>query len=180
MKFNTVEIEGLIVIEPTCYIDNRGFFMETYHALRYTESIGQHIFMQDNESLSHKNVLRGLHFQLPPFAQGKLVRVVCGSVQDVVVDLRSNSPTFGQYFSILLSAENKLQLWIPPGFAHGFLALENNTLFSYKCTKVYHKDSERTLLWNDPDLNIQWNIPDPIVSEKDSQGMLFKNFNSPF
>ena len=137
-------------------------------------------FVQDNESISKKNVLRGLHFQIPPFAQGKLVRVVSGSVLDVAVDLRKGSPTYGKHEIVELSADNKRQFWIPPGFAHGFLSLEENTVFNYKCSNYYSPVSERTIKWNDPDLNIDWQINEPIVSEKDQNGLDFVNFVSQF
>ena len=127
-------------------------------------------FVQDNESMSGKGVLRGLHFQRPPFAQGKLVRVVRGSVLDVAVDLRKNSKTYGKWESSVLSADNKLMMWIPEGFAHGFLVLEDNTIFQYKCTNYYNKESESGIIWNDPDLKINWGIENPVVSEKDLQG----------
>jgi dTDP-4-dehydrorhamnose 3,5-epimerase len=130
--------------------------------------------------MSHKGVLRGLHFQRPPFEQGKLVRVIQGSVLDVAVDIRKGSPTYGQHKSILLSGENNLQFWIPPGFAHGFLTLEDNTIFSYKCTGPYSIESEGSVLWNDKDLNIDWNISSPIVSEKDQIAETFIQFKSPF
>lgn len=137
-------------------------------------------FVQDNESKSQKSVLRGLHFQVPPHAQGKLVRVIKGAVNDVAVDLRKHSPFYGKWVSQLLSEENKLMLWIPPGFAHGFVVLEDETIFSYKCTAYYHKASERGLRWNDPQLNINWGIQDPLLSEKDKNAPLFIDFNSPF
>jgi dTDP-4-dehydrorhamnose 3,5-epimerase len=137
-------------------------------------------FIQDNQSLSHKGVLRGLHFQAPPFEQGKLVRVIQGSVLDIAVDIRTSYPTYGKYESVLLSGENKTQFWIPPGFAHGFITLENNTIFCYKCTSVYSKKSEGSILWNDPHLNINWKINEPIVSSKDKKAKLFENFKSPF
>ena len=137
-------------------------------------------FVQDNESKSSKGVLRGLHFQKPPYAQGKLVRVVKGSVMDVAVDLRKDSPTYGKWESVVLSEDNKLQFWIPEGFAHGFVTLEDETVFNYKCTNIYNKESEGSLLWNDPDINIDWNIENPILSEKDKVSPLFKNFETPF
>ena len=136
--------------------------------------------MQDNESMSQKNVLRGLHFQAPPFAQGKLVRVMQGSVLDVAVDIRKTSPTYGEWKSVKLTQQNKWMYWIPPGFAHGFIALEDNTVFFYKCTNVYNKESEGSILWNDPTLNINWNIKNPVLTEKDKQAQLFEDFNSPF
>jgi dTDP-4-dehydrorhamnose 3,5-epimerase len=137
-------------------------------------------FVQDNQSLSQKGAVRGLHFQAPPFEQGKLVRVVQGSVMDVVVDIRKNSPTYGQSFCIELTAANQLMFWIPPGFAHGFETLEDQTLFLYKCTNVYNKASEGGLLWNDPQLGIKWQTSEPIVSDKDLILPAFANFNSPY
>jgi dTDP-4-dehydrorhamnose 3,5-epimerase len=137
-------------------------------------------FCQDNESLSNKNVLRGLHFQKPPFAQGKLVRVISGRVLDVAVDIRKSSETYGKYQMVELSAENKKMFWIPPGFAHGFLVLEENTVFSYKCSNYYSPESEGTIKWNDKDLNIEWPISKPNVSEKDNVGEDFVNFVSLF
>ena len=137
-------------------------------------------FVQDNQSISIKGVLRGLHFQKPPFAQGKLVRVVKGAALDVAVDLRKGSPTYGQWESVEITGENKLMFWVPPGFAHGFVSLEDGTVFVYKCSNIYNKASEATILWNDPDLNIDWKVENPLLSEKDLQGMLFKDFVSPF
>jgi dTDP-4-dehydrorhamnose 3,5-epimerase len=137
-------------------------------------------FVQDNESKSQKNVLRGLHFQKPPFAQGKLVRVIRGAVLDVAVDIRKSSPTFGKWASIELTQDNKWMYWVPPGFAHGFVTLEDNTTFFYKCTNMYNKESEGSILWNDPDLNINWQTDQPILSEKDKTSPLFKDFISPF
>lgn len=137
-------------------------------------------FVQDNQSLSQKGAVRGLHFQAPPFEQGKLVRVVKGAVRDVVVDIRKNSATYGQHFSIDLTEENQLMFWIPPGFAHGFETLQDNTIFLYKCTNLYNKASEGGLLWNDPSLNIKWQTSDPIVSDKDMVLPTQNNFVSPF
>ena len=124
--------------------------------------------------------MRGLHFQSPPFAQGKLVRVIIGAVLDIALDIRKNSPTYGQHVSIELTEENKTMFYIPPGFAHGFLTLRDNTIFSYKCTNLYNKASEGTVLWNDSNLNINWNIQNPLLSEKDIMGTPFKEFNSPY
>lgn len=137
-------------------------------------------FVQDNQSLSQKGAVRGLHFQAPPFEQGKLVRVVKGAVRDVVVDIRKNSATYGQHFSIDLTEENQLMFWIPPGFAHGFETLEDNTIFLYKCTNLYNKESEGGLLWNDPALGIKWQTAEPIVSDKDQILPTLNNFISPF
>ncbi len=180
MDVKTGKLDGLLVIKPEVFQDRRGCFFESYHLKRYSEAGLNVSFVQENESFSHRNVLRGLHFQLPPFAQGKLVRVIRGAVLDVALDLRKNSPTYGLAETIVLSENNKLQLWIPPGFAHGFLTLEDDTLFLYKCTDYYNKESECAILWNDPDLDIPWNIENPVVSDKDNQAMLFKDFKSPF
>lgn len=180
MEVLTTFIEGLLVLKPKVFMDERGYFFESYNQNVLKAAGIDHVFLQDNESLSSKGVLRGLHFQKPPHAQGKLVRVVKGKVLDVAVDIRKNSATYGKYFSIELSGENKWMFWIPPGFAHGFVTLENDTVFSYKCTDLYHKESEGGLIWNDPELNIQWGVNDPIVSEKDKLGMLLNEFKSPF
>jgi dTDP-4-dehydrorhamnose 3,5-epimerase len=132
-------------------------------------------FLQDNESRSQKNVLRGLHFQLPPFAQGKLIRVIRGAVLDIAVDIRRNSPTFGKWVSMELTGENKWICWIPAGFAHGFVTLEDDTIFTYKCSAMYNKASEGSIRWNDPELNINWGITDPLLSEKDKVAPLLKD-----
>ncbi len=180
MEVSSTFIDGLLVLKPTIFKDDRGHFFESYN-IQTAKNVGiGYSFLQDNESCSSKGVLRGLHFQAPPFAQGKLVRVITGSVLDVAVDIRKNSPTYGKHYSILLSGENKWMFWIPPGFAHGFIALEDDTIFSYKCTEVYNKASEGCLIFNDPDLAIDWGVTSPNVSEKDIQGSLFKNFISPF
>lgn len=175
------EIEGLVVLEPRRFHDDRGYFFESFNTQKYAELLGEEtIFVQDNVSYSKKNVLRGLHFQSPPFAQGKLVSVVKGKVLDVAVDLRKDSKTYGQHEIVELSAENGLQFYIPPGFAHGFVALEDDTLFSYKCTNYYSPAHEDTLLWNDPKLGIDWNCSSPLVSEKDKIGKKIDTFVSPF
>jgi len=180
MIIKKVEIEGLLEIEPNVFQDDRGYFLESFRQ-DVLRSIGiDASFVQDNESASKKGVLRGLHFQVPPYEQGKLVRVIKGSVLDVAVDIRVGSPTFGKHCSILLSEQNKKQFWIPPGFAHGFLVLEDDTIFSYKCTGYYHKDSEGALRWDDPALDIQWNFTDPILSEKDKVAPLLSELVSPF
>jgi dTDP-4-dehydrorhamnose 3,5-epimerase len=174
-------IEGLYILEPRIFEDSRGVFFETFNDLKFKEEIGLDVeFVQDNESISKKNVLRGLHFQLPPFAQGKLVRVVSGRALDIAVDIRKNSPTYGKFQLVELSSENKKQFWIPPGFAHGFVALEENTIFNYKCTNYYSPVSERTIQWNDPLLNIDWKISEPIISEKDQKGLDFATFVTEF
>ncbi len=180
MKVVTTRITDLLIIEPDVYTDERGYFFESFQKINFRKLGIDADFVQDNESMSVKGVLRGLHFQVPPFAQGKLVRVVNGSALDVAVDLRKNSKTYGKWESVVLSAENKLMLWIPAGFAHGFLSLEDQTIFQYKCTNYYNKESEKGIIWNDPDLNIDWGIEKPLVSGKDLQGLHFKDISSPF
>lgn len=177
-----LEIEGLYILEPQIFEDERGYFFESFNQSRFESLVGTCVnFCQDNESFSHKNVLRGLHFQAPPFAQGKLVRVTQGAVLDIAVDIRSNSSTYGQYKAVLLSAENKRQFWIPEGFAHGFLTLEDETVFNYKCTNLYHKESEGGLNWNDPSLQIDWGITEqPVLSDKDRVEEHFSEFKTPF
>ncbi len=180
MEVNVTPIDGLVIIRPKIFADERGSFSETYNTQSFQAAGIKREFVQDNQSVSHKNVVRGLHFQAPPFAQAKLVRVVRGSVIDVAVDIRKNSPTYGRHYSILLSAENGIQFFIPEGFAHGFAALEDHTIFQYKCSNFYNKTSEGSLLWNDPALNIQWTIENPIVSAKDLEASLFADLKSPF
>ena len=180
MKIIKTEIEGLLIIKPRVFEDERGYFFESWSKSAF-ENAGLDInFVQDNQSLSSKGVVRGLHFQNPPFAQGKLVQVLKGSVLDVAVDIRENSASYGKHVSVLLSGENKTMFWIPPGFAHGFSTLEDSTMFSYKCSGVYNKESEGSLMWNDTDLNIDWQIKNPIISEKDQNSELFTNFKTLF
>jgi len=180
MLIETNHIEGLLVIKPDVFEDQRGYFFESYNEEKFRQLGIDMKFLQDNESKSGKGVLRGLHFQVPPYEQGKLVRVIKGAVLDVAVDLRKSAPTYGQWASIELSEKNKWMYWIPAGFAHGFLTLEENTIFFYKCTQVYHKESERGIFWNDTDLKIQWGNDQPLVSEKDKIAGKFKEFISPF
>lgn len=180
MEISTTPIEGLLILRPRIFKDERGSFSETYNTETFRKAGINCNFVQDNQSVSHKNVVRGLHFQAPPFAQAKLVRVVRGSVLDVAVDIRKNSPTYGKHFTILLSEENATQFFIPEGFAHGFVALEDNTIFQYKCSNFYSKESEGSILWNDTDINIDWNINNPIVSAKDQEAGTFASLNSPF
>jgi dTDP-4-dehydrorhamnose 3,5-epimerase len=180
LKITTNNINGILIIEPQIFRDSRGYFYESYNEAKFNEAGIDAKFVQDNQSLSQKGAIRGLHFQAPPFEQGKLVRVAQGAVMDVVVDIRKDSPTFGQSWSVMLSAENQLMFWIPPGFAHGFETLMDNTLFLYKCTNGYNKNSEGGLLWNDPALCIQWQTNDPIVSDKDQILPLLVDFISPF
>lgn len=166
MEVRKTSIEGLIEIFPRIFKDDRGFFLETYSRNAF-ESIGLNIsFIQDNQSFSKKGVVRGLHFQNAPFAQGKLVRVVSGRALDIAVDIRPNSPTFGKWESFVLDPDKNNMVYVPEGFAHGFTALED-CIFSYKCTNVYDKASESGLLWNDPELNIDWQVSNPNVSDKD-------------
>jgi dTDP-4-dehydrorhamnose 3,5-epimerase len=173
-------ISGLKLLQPVVINDDRGYFFESYHYETLKKTGIEDIFVQDNQSCSKKNVIRGLHFQVPPFAQAKLVRVIKGAALDVAVDLRKNSPTYGHHFSVILNDENQWQFYIPVGFAHGFAALEDHTIFAYKCSHFYHKNSERSILYNDKDLNISWNIDNPIVADKDLQAIHFKDFISPF
>lgn len=170
MNVIELEIKGLFIIEPKIFEDDRGYFYESYNRdqlLKYGIDID---FVQDNQSLSHKNVLRGLHYQNEPYGQDKLVRVIKGSVIDVAVDIREGSPTYGKWVKVFLSEKNKLSFLIPKGFAHGFITLEDNTIFSYKCSNVYNKQSEGGIIWNDPTIDIDWgvDIEDIIISDKDS------------
>jgi dTDP-4-dehydrorhamnose 3,5-epimerase len=167
------KLEGLLIIRPRVFEDERGYFFESFRLDRMREFGVKQDFVQDNESKSQKGVLRGLHFQNPPFEQGKLVRVVKGAVLDVAVDIRRDSRTYGEWHSQELTEENKTMLWIPPGFAHGFLTLKDDTIFQYKCTNYYNKESEGSIRWNDPDLKIDWGIENPVVSEKDNAAPLF-------
>ena len=180
MKLIKTEFEGLFLIKPNVFGDARGYFYEGFNK-KTLQSQGLDIeIVQTNISESQKGVVRGLHFQNPPFEQGKLIRVLKGSVLDVVVDIRTGSPTFGKYYSVELSEENKRALWVPAGFAHGFKTLEDQTLFYYNCSQVYNKESEGSIRWNDPQLKIDWGINNPIISEKDEIAPLFKEFESKF
>lgn len=180
MEIVESELKGLYVIKPKVFEDARGYFFESYSKESFAKS-GLHLdFVQDNQSLSQKGVLRGLHFQNPPYAQGKLVRVITGAVFDVAVDIRRSSPTYGKWFGLKLSEQNKWMMYIPEGFAHGFLTLENNTVFSYKCTGIYNKQAEDCLLWNDPDIGIEWGTDDVLLSEKDKAGKFLQSFQSQF
>ncbi|MGA9377889.1 MAG: dTDP-4-dehydrorhamnose 3,5-epimerase [Phormidium sp.] len=176
MKALATEIPEVLLIEPQVFGDSRGFFFESYNQRSFSEKTGVKLdFVQDNHSRSSKNVLRGLHYQIEQ-AQGKLVRVVWGEIFDVAVDIRKSSPTFGQWVGYLLSAENKRQLWIPAGFAHGFLVVSEEAEVLYKATDYYAPQHERSILWNDPDLAIAWPlISEPILSGKDQAGKLFKD-----
>lgn len=180
MKITKTNIDGLIIVEPEIFMDDRGYFFESWNVKKFQEVGIKDHFVQDNQSSSSKGVLRGLHFQNPPYAQAKLVRVIRGAVLDVAVDLRINSPTYGKHSSIILSDKNFKSFYIPKGFAHGFVALEDNTVFSYKCSEMYKKESEGCLIWNDKDLGIDWNVINPIISTQDTQGLYFKDFKSKF
>jgi dTDP-4-dehydrorhamnose 3,5-epimerase len=180
MELIETGFKGLILIKPKVFIDERGYFFESFNQEKF-ESIGiKENFIQDNQSLSNKGIVRGLHFQSPPHAQGKLVRVIKGAVQDVVVDIRKNSTTYGKSYSVELSEENFLMLYIPPGFAHGFATLEDQTIFSYKCTDTYHPECEGGLAWDDREFAINWSVTNPILSEKDKKYQAFSLFVSPF
>lgn len=168
------QLEGLFIVEPRVFGDSRGFFVESWNQRRYTEAGLPDTFVQDNFSFSRRGALRGLHFQ-NPLPQGKLVSVLEGEVFDVVVDLRRKSPTFAKTEAVRLSADNKRQFYVPPGFAHGFLVLSETALFHYKCTEFYSPKDEMTLLWNDPDLGINWPVANPIISEKDVRGLRLRD-----
>jgi dTDP-4-dehydrorhamnose 3,5-epimerase len=180
MQVIATPISDLWIIQPKVFEDERGYFFESYNSSLFKQHGINAEFVQDNQSLSQKNVLRGLHFQNPPFAQGKLVRVITGSVLDVVVDIRKNSLTYGKHFSLVLDDKNKTMLWIPPGFAHGFLTLQDNTIFSYKCTNLYDKNAEDSVRWNDPDIGIDWGTTTPLLSGKDKEAKFFKDLKSHF
>ncbi|PTM03904.1 MAG: dTDP-4-dehydrorhamnose 3,5-epimerase [Bacteroidetes bacterium] len=180
MQVIETNIPGLFEIMPQVFGDDRGYFFESYSKDAFARFDVNYEFVQDNQSLSNKGVLRGLHFQNPPYAQGKLVRVIQGAVLDVVVDIRKGSPTYGKHHKVMLSGENKMMFWIPPGFAHGFLTLVDNTIFSYKCTNLYNKESEGSVLWNDPELAIDWNVENPLLSPKDIDARPLSELNSQF
>ncbi|HCI7748579.1 TPA: dTDP-4-dehydrorhamnose 3,5-epimerase [Escherichia coli] len=170
MNVIKTEIPDVLIFEPKVFGDERGFFMESFNQKVFEEAVGRKVeFVQDNHSKSSKGVLRGLHYQLEPYAQGKLVRCVVGEVFDVAVDIRKSSPTFGKWVGVNLSAENKRQLWIPEGFAHGFLVLSETAEFVYKTTNFYNLNSERGIMWNDPNINITWPISEVLLSSKDQQ-----------
>ena len=180
MKIIGTNIKDVLIIEPKVFFDERGYFFESFNEVDFQKYGIQSQFVQDNISKSSKNTLRGLHFQINPFAQGKLIKVLKGAVQDIAVDLREASATCGQFTNILLSEENHRILYIPPGFAHGFLTLEDDTIFSYKCTAPYNKEAERVIIWNDAFLNIKWDTNNPIISEKDLKGKAFTEFKGLF
>ena len=181
MEVKKTKINGVFLIKPQVFNDNRGHFFESFNSKKFNEATGLDVqFVQDNQSLSSKNVLRGLHFQHPPFAQAKLVSVIKGEVLDVVVDIRKESDTYGEYIAENLNEENHHQLFIPEGMAHGFLTLKDDTIFSYKCSNYYYKGSEDGIIWNDSNLKIDWKIKNPLVSEKDQLAQNFTSFVSPF
>jgi dTDP-4-dehydrorhamnose 3,5-epimerase len=175
MKVTETKIAGVLMIEPKVFGDSRGFFLESFHADRYAEYGIESNFVQDNYSRSTKGVLRGLHFQ-KNYPQGKLVSVTSGVVFDVAVDIRQDSSTFGQWVGITLSADDHKQFYIPPGLAHGFCVLSDTADFQYKCTDYYHPEDEASIRWNDPDIGIEWNISEPILSEKDAKAPFLKDY----
>lgn len=185
MKLTQTDLPEVVIIEPRCFQDQRGWFMEGYHEAKFKHALSSlnlpvpNAFVQDNLSCSQRGVLRGLHFQRAPHAQGKLVQVLAGAVWDVAVDIRKGSPTYGRWVGVLLSGENKKMLWIPEGFAHGFLTLEENTLFSYKVTHHYAPESECSIRWDDFSLAIDWPLlpTGVILSDKDRQAPLFSDYN---
>lgn len=180
MNVIPTEIPDVVLIEPKVFSDLRGYFFESYNEESFRAmGIDEH-FMQDNQSKSVISTIRGLHFQLPPHEQGKLVRVVRGRIFDIAVDIRRGSPWYGQWVGRELSAENRMMLWIPAGFAHGFVVREDETIVSYKCTRVYHRESEASIRWNDPELAIDWGVENPVVSEKDSNVPFLADIESPF
>ena len=176
------EIEGLSIIEPKIFGDSRGYFYESYSQRDFEEKVAKVTFVQDNQSFSHYGVLRGLHYQNPPYTQSKLVRVIQGKVVDVAVDIRKGSPTYGKYVAVELTGENHRQFFIPKGFAHGFVVLSETALFQYKCDDFYHPEAEGAIMWNDPDFAIEWPIKaeDIELSEKDKHHPFLKDFESPF
>ena len=182
MKFIKTEIPEVIIIEPTVFGDDRGYFLESYNKKAFEENIGSVNFVQDNESKSSKGVLRGLHFQKPPFAQAKLVRCIEGSVLDVAVDIRKGSPTYGKHVTVKLSGENKRQLFVPRGFAHGFAVLSETAIFAYKVDNTYAPEHDAGIKYDDKELNIDWGITEEEIqlSEKDKNLSFFKDLDSPF
>lgn len=180
MKIVKTEIDGVLIIEPDFFPDARGFFFESYNKERYNKSGLKFDFVQDNISKSEKGTIRGLHYQIGENAQGKLCQVITGVVLDVAVDIRFGSPTFGKYFAVELSGGNHKQIWIPPGFAHGFSVLSDEAIFSYKCTAFYSKKDERGILYNDEELKIDWRVDKENVSEKDLKSKRFKEIDKDF
>jgi dTDP-4-dehydrorhamnose 3,5-epimerase len=180
LKITKTEIDGLLVIQPDIFKDDRGFFFESFSKRLYEELGITDEFVQDNFSKSKRGTVRGFHYQVGEKAQGKLCQVIEGEVLDVSVDIRFNSPTFGKHFAQILNSDLKTQIWIPKGFAHGFSVLSNEAVFSYKCTNYYSKVHERAILFDDPDLNIDWKVDNPIVSEKDLSATKFKDIEKDF
>ena len=182
MNVIKTDIDRVVIIEPTIFKDDRGYFFESFSQREFNEKVAPIVFVQDNESKSSYGVIRGLHFQKPPYAQSKLVRCVKGRVLDVAVDIREGSPTYGQWVSCELTEDNHRQFFIPQGFAHGFSVLSDEAVFQYKCDNFYNKESEGAILWCDPELNINWKIyhEDVIISDKDSKNKMLKNLNTPF
>ena len=182
MNVIKTKIDGLVIIEPKLFVDERGYFFESFNQRDFTSAVGNVTFVQDNESKSSYGVLRGLHFQLPPYSHSKLVRVIEGKVLDVAVDLRKSSPTYGHYVSVELTADNHRQFFIPKGFAHGFIVLSQQAVFQYKCDEFYHPEAEGAIAWNDPTINIDWQISaeDIILSAKDKSHPMLHDITSPF
>lgn len=182
MEVLELDKNGPVIITPKVFGDERGYFFESFNDKEFREKVCDTTFVQDNQSMSSKGVLRGMHFQKPPYAQAKLVRVVKGSVLDVVVDIRKNSPNYGKYYKILLTENNHKQFFVPRGFAHGFVSLEDNTIFQYKCDNLYNKESEGSIAYNDPDIGIDWpeHINYFIISEKDKLNKRLKDIENPF
>lgn len=180
MKFEKVFINDLLVVQPDVFPDERGYFFESFNKEKYVNGEINFSFVQDNISKSKKDTVRGLHYQVGEFSQGKLCSVIVGKVLDIAVDIRFGSPTFGKYFSVELSEESKNQLWIPPGFAHGFSVLSEEAIFSYKCTNIYNKQAERSILYNDEILKIDWQVETPIVSPKDLLAKKFSEIEKDF
>lgn len=181
MRIEKTAFKDLLIIQPQVFQDERGYFFESFNESKFRVETGLNItFVQDNQSKSAKHVLRGLHLQMPPKSQAKLIQVISGAILDVVVDLRQTQPTFGQHYKIELSADNKTQLFVPEGFAHGFVALQPDTIISYKCTNYYSAQHDRSILWSDKDLGIDWGVDDPLVSQKDQNGIPFSQFEPTF
>jgi len=180
MEFIKTPFEGLLIIKPKVFGDERGYFLESFRKNVFSENGIYFDFVQSNISKSKQGTVRGLHYQIGEMAQGKLCQVIYGEVLDVALDIRFGSPTFGKHYSQILSEKNHLQMWIPPGFAHGFSVLSQEAIFYYKCTKYYSKENERAIRFNDPDLNIDWKVENPIVSEKDMSAKFFKEINHDF
>lgn len=180
LKIIKTEFEGLLLIQPEMYVDERGYLLESFNFEKYSKAGIELNFVQDNLSKSKKGTIRGLHYQVGKFAQGKLCFVISGKVLDVAVDIRFGSPTFGKHIAHVLNSHNKNQIWIPPGFAHGFSVLSDEAIFAYKCTQFYNKDYERAILYNDPALGIDWQVKNPIISGKDLNGKLLSEIEKDF